>query len=693
MSSPRVSYIRKRRSDEESSDSDSEDEAPPIKKFRKYHGDIKQLLATKFVDIFKWISYLPLKSYFKDTMLKASLKQPIEVIVMEEDEKEKDVIDISDDDDEEDIDDDIDVIDIADDDEADVLAIEKGYSIPNKRPGEDTLRINTLCMTPNPLTSSTPFYKDHKASHERTLKSLSRKPVNGFHSKSSKTKNQKSHYNQHRTPITNPAADVEILLDTRGTQAEESDDLEIVTEVTCKKPDAIPGQRISSMTHKFGATSKDFFPRDSFLSDKASPTERQSPFNKSYTAHEVVRLQEKAQYQLLLDKIVSGNTYRPVLPTKVTKPVEVQVDLTQDDKEPVASSRSKRESLEQPVNEFLQKYYKPYQLKAAVLPQTTMDHKNIFTDDKDDELQVMDVKIPSYKPKHRSKPDFFSPEWISELKSTITAETEQRLELVTAQEQKLERYRLRREGKFSLLGIPPTTKILSSAEEFPEITPSMEEIILDAFDVANKNPSEDVAKIEDCGCNRNDLLTLSGLSWLNDCVINFYLKLIKKRNSESDGKLPSVYAFSSYFYTVLKNKGEQHVMRWTRKLDIFSYDLLFVPLHFGMHWALCVVDNRTKTIKYYDSMHGTNDDCLKLILNFLVAEMKGKKNQILNPETFDLEIVKDIPQQMNGSDCGMFTLKYAEYISRDAPITFSQDHMQYFRRRMIIEIMQKKLFN
>lgn len=27
---------------------------------------------------------------------------------------------------------------------------------------------------------------------------------------------------------------------------------------------------------------------------------------------------------------------------------------------------------------------------------------------------------------------------------------------------------------------------------------------------------------------------------------------------------------------------------------------------------------------------------------------------------------------MNGSDCGMFTCKYAEYITKDKPITFTQ---------------------
>ena len=33
---------------------------------------------------------------------------------------------------------------------------------------------------------------------------------------------------------------------------------------------------------------------------------------------------------------------------------------------------------------------------------------------------------------------------------------------------------------------------------------------------------------------------------------------------------------------------------------------------------------------------------------------------------------QDIPQQMNGSDCGMFACKFAEYITREAEINFTQ---------------------
>lgn len=52
---------------------------------------------------------------------------------------------------------------------------------------------------------------------------------------------------------------------------------------------------------------------------------------------------------------------------------------------------------------------------------------------------------------------------------------------------------------------------------------------------------------------------------------------------------------------------------------------------------------------------------------------------------------QDIPQQMNGSDCGMFACKFAEYAARRAQISFCQEHMPYFRERMVYEICQKKL--
>lgn len=42
---------------------------------------------------------------------------------------------------------------------------------------------------------------------------------------------------------------------------------------------------------------------------------------------------------------------------------------------------------------------------------------------------------------------------------------------------------------------------------------------------------------------------------------------------------------------------------------------------------------------------------------------------------------------MNSCDCGVFTLMFADYQSRDAPFTFDQRHMEYFRVKVIADIM------
>ena len=38
-------------------------------------------------------------------------------------------------------------------------------------------------------------------------------------------------------------------------------------------------------------------------------------------------------------------------------------------------------------------------------------------------------------------------------------------------------------------------------------------------------------------------------------------------------------------------------------MDVFSYDLLFVPVHLGTHWCLAVVDFAQSGIYYFDSMY------------------------------------------------------------------------------------------
>lgn len=45
----------------------------------------------------------------------------------------------------------------------------------------------------------------------------------------------------------------------------------------------------------------------------------------------------------------------------------------------------------------------------------------------------------------------------------------------------------------------------------------------------------------------------------------------------------------------------------------------------------------------------------------------------------------------NFSDCGVFSCMFAEFTSRDSKITFDQSRMEYFREKMVFEIMTGRL--
>ena len=62
-----------------------------------------------------------------------------------------------------------------------------------------------------------------------------------------------------------------------------------------------------------------------------------------------------------------------------------------------------------------------------------------------------------------------------------------------------------------------------------------------------------------------------------------------------------------------------------------------------------------------------------------------------NAWVFDTEIVRTVPQQTNGIDCGIFTCQFAEHVARGASITFTQKDIPQIRRNMVWELMTRGL--
>ncbi|CAH0557369.1 unnamed protein product [Brassicogethes aeneus] len=220
----------------------------------------------------------------------------------------------------------------------------------------------------------------------------------------------------------------------------------------------------------------------------------------------------------------------------------------------------------------------------------------------------------------------------------------------------------------------------------PELTDQHLKMVRRAF---SGDPNEVLTRKFNLNITRRDLMTLAGLNWLNDEVINFYMNLLMERGKES--QWPKTYAMNTFFYSKIIKDGPESVRRWTRRVDLFSYDIICVPIHLGMHWCMAIIDLRDRSVRYFDSMGSTNNRCLDALRNYLEFEHSDKKKSPLDTSDFKLENVKDIPQQMNGSDCGMFSCTFAEFLTRNSKITFSQEDMPYLRKKMVVEIMTGEL--
>ncbi|XP_031823931.1 sentrin-specific protease 2 isoform X4 [Sarcophilus harrisii] len=228
-----------------------------------------------------------------------------------------------------------------------------------------------------------------------------------------------------------------------------------------------------------------------------------------------------------------------------------------------------------------------------------------------------------------------------------------------------------------------------SSEEFAELTEDMEKEINSALGCGPQD--EILSSAFKLRITRGDIQTLKNYHWLNDEIINFYMNLLVERNKKQG--LPRLHAFSTFFYPKLNAGGYQSVRRWTKGVDLFEQDIILVPIHRRVHWSLVVIDVRKKAVRYLDSMGQKSHRICNLMLQYLQEESKAKRNRELIPAEWSLESAKpyEIPQQSNGSDCGMFTCKYADYLSQDKPITFTQNQMPHFRKRMVWEILHQQL--
>ncbi|CAO3600115.1 unnamed protein product [Absidia cylindrospora] len=211
--------------------------------------------------------------------------------------------------------------------------------------------------------------------------------------------------------------------------------------------------------------------------------------------------------------------------------------------------------------------------------------------------------------------------------------------------------------------------------------------------VLNQRQSGLVSQFKTAMVEFKDVNKLLPETWLNDEIINFYMVLLMDRatSSRSDS-LPSVHCYNTFFCSTLRDQGYDKVKRWTKKVDIFSKRLLLIPINRSYHWTLGVIDLAKKQVLVYDSLNGRHHGpTLKLFLQYLEWEHMDKKKTAYDTSGWQTIMPSGIPQQQNSSDCGVFACTFAERLARNHEFDFGQDDMVSIRRRMVLDIMRKKL--
>ena len=193
----------------------------------------------------------------------------------------------------------------------------------------------------------------------------------------------------------------------------------------------------------------------------------------------------------------------------------------------------------------------------------------------------------------------------------------------------------------------------------------------------------------------SDLLRLNPGVWLNDEIINFYMKLSEEREKAASRALarnPNLF-MNSFFYDKLVDHGRgfkySNVKKWVKGTDIFSCNRVFIPINMSQHWSLVCISMPTREILYLDSLGKDGKSVMMNIAKWLQSESSPKNNI----HDFTEKNVR-CPQQMNSDDCGIFVLAFVDLLANDLNLHMvTQSHCYSIRKSIAFWIIRGRLVN
>ena len=160
------------------------------------------------------------------------------------------------------------------------------------------------------------------------------------------------------------------------------------------------------------------------------------------------------------------------------------------------------------------------------------------------------------------------------------------------------------------------------------------------------------------------------------------------------------YFMSPHFFQILKSNGPDKVGyfqagRADNPCQRSVAQKVVIPILLGEndsesvgHWTCALIDSRAQTITYYNSLNNTTQDAVDLLLSWYshVFGLTG---------TWKRSFPRNIPQQVNGIDCGVYMLQFFNLMAEGRTInesSFDSNDIAQFREDFFSNIQAYKAY-
>ena len=107
--------------------------------------------------------------------------------------------------------------------------------------------------------------------------------------------------------------------------------------------------------------------------------------------------------------------------------------------------------------------------------------------------------------------------------------------------------------------------------------------------------------------------------------------------------------------------------------------------------SLWVINVKERRVEYYDRYADRSSEVLPYLQRYVSdkASDKLEDGEVLDTRPWtQRSMYRFSPKQNDGVNCGVFMLMFARYLARGEPLDFSQQHMEFFRRRIASDVLE-----